>query len=263
MAIHRTAELLVRLDRRAGSALQRQIYSEIRRAVLDGVVQPGARLPSSRALADDLAVSRTTTLLAFEQLTAEGYLVGRHGSGTFVAHELPDDLPRTSGPRQRLTSMKHPPLSRRGQALTSTPPAARRLPGPPRAFRLGVPAVDLFPLRLWSQLINRRLRSLTLAQLDYNEAGGFRPLRDAIADHVQRARGTRCRPDDVLIVGGTQRGLQFICDLVLDPGDEAWIEEPGYSVARAALVGAGARIVPIPVDDEGLSVRIGARRAGR
>src|SRR5215510_10596238 len=228
MAIHRTAELLVRLDRRAGSALQRQIYSEIRRAVLDGVVQPGGRLPSSRALADDLAVSRTTTLLAFEQLTAEGYLVGRRGSGTFVAHELPDDLPRISG-------------ERRGLALTSTPPAARRIPGPPRPFRLGVPGLDLFPLRLWSQLINRRLRSLTLAQLDYSEAGGFRPLRDAIADHVQRARGTRCRPDDVLIVGGTQRGLQFICDLVLDPGDEAWIEEPGYSVARAALVGAGAR----------------------
>ncbi|HJZ76102.1 MAG TPA: PLP-dependent aminotransferase family protein [Vicinamibacterales bacterium] len=263
MAIHRTGDLLIRLDRRAGSALQRQIYSEIRRAVLDGVVQPGARLPSSRALADDLAVSRTTTLLAFEQLTAEGYLVGRHGSGTFVAHELPDDLPRINGARQRLTSVKHPPLSRRGLALTSTPPPARRMPGPPRAFRLGAPAVDLFPLRLWSQLINRRLRSLTLAQLDYNEPGGFRPLREAIADHVQSARGTRCRADEVLIVGGTQRGLELICDLVLDVDDEAWLEEPGYPGARAAMVGAGARIVPVPVDEEGLSVVVGARLAGR
>jgi GntR family transcriptional regulator / MocR family aminotransferase len=263
MTIHRTADLLVRVDRRAGSALQQQIYLEIRRAVLDGVMQPGARLPSSRALADDLSVSRTTTLLAFEQLTAEGYLVGRRGSGTFVAHELPDDLPRTNGARGRLTSVKHPPLSRRGLVLTSMPRAARRMPGPPRAFRLGVPAVDLFPLRLWSQLINRRLRSLTLAQLDYNEAGGFRPLRDAIADHVQRARGTRCRPEDVLIVGGAQRGLQLICDLVLDVGDEAWLEEPGYMGARAALVGSGARIMPVPVDEEGLSVAMGARLASR
>jgi len=137
------------------------------------------------------------------------------------------------------------------------------MPGPPRAFRLGVPAVDLFPLRLWSQLINRRLRSLTLAQLDYNEAGGFRPLREAIADHVQSARGTRCRADEVLIVGGTQRGLELMCDLVLDAGDEAWLEEPGYSGARAALVGAGASIVPVPVDEEGLSVTIGARLAAR
>src|SRR5262249_1559153 len=191
MATHRTGDLLIRLDRRAGTALQRQIYSEIRRAVLDGVVQPGARLPSSRALADDLAVSRTTTLLAFEQLTAEGYLVGRRGSGTFVARELPDDLPRPNGVRRGAVA-EHPPPSDRRLASTSTPAAARRLPGPPRPFRLGVPAVDLFPLRLWSQLINRRLRSLTLAQLDYNEAGGFRPLREAIADHVQSARGTRC-----------------------------------------------------------------------
>src|SRR5262245_23812357 len=100
MAIHRTGDLLIRLDRRAGSALQRQIYSEIRRAVLDGVVQPGGRLPSSRALADDLAVSRTTTLLAFEQLTAEGYLVARRGSGPFVSHEPADALPRAARERR-------------------------------------------------------------------------------------------------------------------------------------------------------------------
>ncbi|HEY7288685.1 MAG TPA: PLP-dependent aminotransferase family protein [Vicinamibacterales bacterium] len=263
MPMHRTGDLLIRLDRRAGSALQQQIYSGIRRAVLDGIVQPGTRLPSSRSLADDLAVSRTTTLLAFEQLTAEGYLVGRRGSGTFVAHELPDDLLRTAGTRRRPGSSKHPPLSRRGLALTSTPPSARRIAGPPRPFRLGTPGIDLFPLRLWSQLINRRLRSLTLAQLDYNEAGGFRPLREAIADHVQSARGTRCRAEDIFIVGGTQRGLELMCDLVLDVGDEAWLEEPGYPGARAALVGAGARIVPVPVDDEGLSVATGARVAGR
>ena len=110
MATHSTGDLLIRLDRRAAGPLQQQIYGEIRRAVLDGVVPPGARLPSSRALAEDLAVSRTTTMLAFEQLTAEGYLVGRHGSGTFVAHELPDDLPRTNGARQRLTIARHPPL---------------------------------------------------------------------------------------------------------------------------------------------------------
>jgi len=263
MPIHRTADLLIRVDRRAGNGLQHQIYAGIRRAVLDGIVQPGTRLPSSRSLADDLAVSRTTTLLAYEQLMAEGYLVGRHGSGTFVAHELPDDLPRAVASRRRQAVWKHPPLSRRGLGVTSTPPAARRLPGPPRPFRIGTPAIDLFPLRLWSQLIGRRLRSLTLAQLDYNQAGGFHPLREAIADHVQSARGTRCRADDVVIVSGTQRSLELICNLVLDEGDEAWLEEPGYPGARAALVGAGARIVPVPVDEEGLSVTAGARLAGR
>src|SRR6185295_16460238 len=120
---------------------------------------------------------------ALEQLLAEGYLTTRRGSGTFVAHELPDDLNQTRAPKPA-RHPKHPPLSRRGMALSETPPAARRITGPPRPFRIGVPALDLFPVRLWSQLVNRRLRSVTSGQLDYGEAGGFRALREAIADHV-------------------------------------------------------------------------------
>jgi GntR family transcriptional regulator/MocR family aminotransferase len=258
----RTADLLIHIDRRARGALQQQIYAGIRRAVLDGILGPGSRLISSRALADDLGVSRTTTLLAFEQLAAEGYIVGRRGSGTFVSEELPDDRPGSSGPRG-VGLLRHPPLSRRGLALTAIPAGARRMPGPPRAFRVGVPALDLFPLRLWSQLLHRRLRSVAPTQLDYSDPAGFHPLREAIADHVQAARGTRCRADEVLIVAGAQRGLELICDLLLDVGDEAWLEDPGYPGARAALASAGARIVPVPVDDEGLSVKTGAALSRR
>ena len=257
---HSNAGLLIRIDPRARLGLQQQIYTAIRRAILEGVVAPGTQLASSRALADDLCVSRTTTLLAYEQLTAEGYVTTRHGSGTFVAHELPDDLARMSAPR-RATSTKHPPLSRRGAALAATPSPPRRLPGPSRAFRLGAPALDLFPLRLWSQLVNRRLRSVTLAQLDYSDPAGFVGLREAIADHVQAARGTRCSADQVVVVAGAQRGLEQICHFVLDPGDKAWLEEPGYFGARSALLGAGARIVPVPVDEHGLNVEAGVARA--
>src|SRR5437867_2557181 len=216
------AGLLIRIDPRGRMGLQQQIYTAIRRAILEGVVAPGTQLASSRALADDLCVSRTTTLLAYEQLTAEGYLTTRHGSGTFVAHELPDDLARMSAPR-RATSTKHPPLSRRGAALAATPSPPRRLPGPSRAFRLGAPALDLFPLRLWSQLVNRRLRSVTLAQLDYSDPAGFVGLREAIADHVQAARGTRCSADEVVVVAGAQRGSEHICDFLIDPGDNGWL----------------------------------------
>jgi GntR family transcriptional regulator/MocR family aminotransferase len=102
---------------------------------------------------------------------------------------------------------------------------------------------------------------VTLAQLDYSDAAGFRGLREAIADHVQAARGTRCTADQVVVVGGAQRGLEQICDFVLDPGDKAWLEEPGYFGARSALVGAGAHIVPVPVDDHGLNVDAGIARA--
>src|SRR4030095_9799765 len=179
--------LLIRLDGRSRGSLQRQISASIQRAILDGVVAPGTRLPSSRALADDLGVSRTTTLLAVQQLQAEGYLTGRRGSGTFVAAELPDDP--ISRRASRPTRMKHPTLSRRGAALVAAPQGAHRLDGPPRAFRIGTPGVDLFPVALWWRLASRRMRTITPTQLDYGEPAGPRPLREAIAPHAQPAPG--------------------------------------------------------------------------
>jgi GntR family transcriptional regulator/MocR family aminotransferase len=257
----RPTSLLIRLDPRHRGGLQRQIYTSIQRAILDGVVGSGARLPSSRALADDLDVSRTTTLLAVQQLQAEGYLTGRRGSGIFVADELPDHLLRRgiAVPAGRL---KHPNLSRRGAALVAAPQGAHRLAGPPRAFRIGTPGVDLFPVALWWRLASRRLRSITPTQLDYGEPAGLRALREAIAGHVPAARGTRFSADQVLIVAGAQQGLELISRVLLDPGDRVWMEEPGYPGARSALLGAGARIVPVPVDAEGLTVQTGARGAG-
>jgi GntR family transcriptional regulator/MocR family aminotransferase len=254
-----TAALLVRIDGRSRVGLQQQIYAAVRRGILSSVIKSGTRLPSSRALAEDLCVSRTTTLLAYEQLTAEGYLTTRSGSGTFVADEIPDDLARTTASRP--SASKHPPLSRRGTAMAAMPSAWRRLPGSSRPFRAGVPGLDLFPLRLWSQLVNRRLRSVTIAQLDYNDAAGFPDLRAAIAEHVQAARGTRVGADQVLIVAGAQRAFDLACSMLLDSGDKAWLEEPGYPGARSALVGAGARIVPVRVDEHGLDVDSGIRRA--
>ena len=254
--------LFLSIDPRSRQPLQAQIYSAIRAAILEGALAPGGSLQSSRGLAADLRVSRTTTLLAYEQLTAEGYLSARRGSGTFVALELPDDLPRasTSGPSVR---SNHPPLSRRGAALASTPPNAIRVGGPPRAFRLGVPALDLFPIKQWTALVNRRLRSVSFAQLDYGDPAGLRPLRNAIADHVRAARGTRCSADQVIVLAGAQRGLEMMCQMLLDPGDEAWMEEPGYHGIRCALVAAGARIRPGRVDDDGLDVEAMARRSPR
>ena len=147
--------LCIRIDPRAAAGLQAQIYGAIRRAILDGVLTPGSQLLSSRALAEDLGASRTTTLLAYEQLQAEGYLQARRGSGTFVTSSLPDDLPQTVVVLPGATP-KHPPLSRRGALLADVPAAARRLSGPPRAFRLGIPALDLFPMKRWAQLVARR-----------------------------------------------------------------------------------------------------------
>ena len=211
------ASFFVRLDPRLGEGLQQQIYGSVRRAILEGVLAPGTRIPSSRALATDLGVSRTTTLLAVQQLQAEGYVTARRGSGTSVAAELPDDLVERSAARPA-TRPKHPALSRRGAAVAAVQEGARRLVGPPRAFRLGTPGVDLFPVGLWSRLASRRLRSVTSAQLDYGDPAGLRALREAIASHVQTARGTRCEADQVVMVAGAQQGFELVCRLLAGSG---------------------------------------------
>lgn len=252
-----TADLLILVEPNARETLQQQIYSGVRRAILAGRLDAGAPLPSSRALAADLGVCRTTALLAFEQLAAEGYIDARPGSGTFVSRDLPDTLP---GARQiwRNQSARHPPISARATLLAGLRPRAWRLLGPPRAFRIGTPAVDLLPVRLWSQLTSRRLRAASATQFDYGE---WPPLRAAIAAHLRIARGTQCSADQIMIVAGAQSGLDLIARLLLDPGDAAWMEEPGYAGAHGALLDAGARIVPVPVDNDGLIVEAGVRRA--
>src|SRR5262249_23671477 len=186
------AGLLSRIEPGARQGLQQQVFTGIRRAILDGTLALGTRLPSSRALAEDLGVSRTTTMLAYEQLTAEGFLAARHGSGTFVTRELPEDLPYQP-PVTRDARTKHPQLSGRGATLATTTAAGqRRIVGAPRPFRAGVPALDLFPMRLWSRLVSHRLRSTPTAQLDYTDSAGLTELRSAIAEHVQASRATRC-----------------------------------------------------------------------
>jgi GntR family transcriptional regulator/MocR family aminotransferase len=252
--------LVIHIDPRLCDTLQKQVYDGIRHSILQGVLPPGSRLVSSRTLARELGISRTTAVLALEQLIAEGYLTAHHGSGTFVTRELPDDLPHTRVVRRNNT--RHPPLSRRGQALAAIPPAAVRVGGPPRAFRLGVPALDLFPINLWAQLVNQRLRSITLAQLDYGDPRGSADLRQAIADHIQTARGTQCSPEQIFIVAGAQRGLELIFRLLLDPGDSAWMEDPGYTAARSALVEAGAKILPVRVDEHGADISAILRHRG-
>jgi len=251
---------MIQLDGRVGEGLQRQVYAAVRGAILGGVLEPGTRVPSSRELADDLRVSRTTTLLAYAQLIAEGYLEARRGSGTFVAADLPDELPQQTSRRLPARS-KHPRLSRRGAALASMPWPSRRVGGATCAFRLGVPALDRFPLRLWSQLVNRRMRTISRRHLDYSDSAGCPALRRAIAEHLQAARGTACVADQVIVVAGAQRGLQMIFTALLDPGDRVWLEEPGYPGARSALTQAGARIVPVRVDNQGLDVSAGTHHA--
>ena len=254
--------LFVELDPALELPLFRQVYRGIRDAVLGGRLAAGASLPPSRGLAAELGVSRNTVTLAYDQLVAEGYLQGRPRSGMQVATTLPS---RTAPKpvRSAAGSGAGPPrVSTRGQTIAAVPIPGLAWSGtPPRPFRPGVPALDLFPLRLWSRLVHRRLRRPP--PLGYGDPAGYAPLRAAIADYVSAARGARCVADQVIVVNGSQQGVDLAARVLLDPGDEAWMEDPGYPGARAALLAAGATLVPVPVDEEGLRVADGVRSAPR
>lgn len=249
----------VALDRLSGTPYYRQLYEGVRVEILSGRLPARARLPSTRAVAAEFGVSRTTVVAAFDQLLAEGYLEGRAGSGTYVAPSLPDDM---LGVRDASRPTVRPSgggraLSRRGEVMAATPTSVARDRGAPRAFRPGVPATDEFPFGVWRRLVGKVWRRPSAGLLEYGEPAGYGPLRAEISTHLGPARAVRCEPGQVIVVSGSQQALDLCARVLLDPGDPVWVEEPGYRGARAALLGAGARLVPVPVDEEGLDVRAG------
>ncbi len=254
--------MVIPLNSESSDPLYRQLYCGIRRAILSGRLPPGGRVPSTRALAADLGISRNTALLAFDQLFSEGYLIGRVGGGTYVACEIPDHVMRVRTGYSRTASASSPrAVSHRGAALMGVPNDASLVPARSAAFRPGVPALDAFPMALWARVAGRRVRRLSWSLIDHGEPGGYLPLRQAVAAYVAAARGVRCEPGQVIIVGGTQQALELAGRVLLDPGDSAWLEDPGHLGARGALVAASARIVPVAVDGEGIDVRAGAEEA--
>lgn len=249
----------VQLDPASTTPLYRQIYDLVRRDILEGRLAGGQRLAATRDLAEHLAVSRNTVVEAFEQLTAEGYLTGRVGAGTFVAEDLPESLLRAAAPRQASGDAPAPQISARGKGYRAWAGRARVVRA--RPFQVGRPAVDRFPWATWSRLAARRWRALPRGWLDYGDALGYRPLREALARHLRQTRGFDCDPGRIVIVRGSQQGMDLAARVLLDEGEAAWIEDPGYLGARSALEAAGARLVPVPVDGEGLRVDEGRARA--
>jgi len=261
----RVASVLLPLDPRAAAPLHAQVFDGLRARILAGELAPGARLPSSRQLARDLGVARVTVLQALDGLAAEGYVVTRAASSTRVAPELPVDLGARLGARDAPPPppARPPRISRVARALRAGPSGTPPVGTAPRAFRPGVPALDLFPVALWARIATRCHARASAALLEGADAAGLPVLREAIAAHVTATRGVRCAADQVFITTGTQPGFDEILRLLVDPGDAVWVEDPGYLGARRAVIGARARPVPIPVDDQGLDVAAGIARAPR
>jgi GntR family transcriptional regulator / MocR family aminotransferase len=242
-------------------SLYRWLYEQLRLAILEGRLQPGARLPATRDLAKAYGLSRATIVMAFEQLKSEGYVEGRTGSGTYVSRVLPEDLLNARGAREeRRLPHRRIALSayaKRLQPFRMTPEY------PVRAFRTNQPALDLFPTGAWAQVAARRLRRASAKLLGGGETLGYRPLRETVAEYLNTSRGVKCTAEQVLIVSGAQEGFDRTARLLVNAGEEAWTEEPGYPGARVVLRAMGATIRAIAVDEQGLDFEAAAKRGSR
>lgn len=250
---------LITIDRRSSRPLHRQIYDGFRAAILRGELRSAQQVPSTRLLAQELGISRIPAISAYEELLSEGYFESRVGAGTFVSRSLPETLTlcEPSAARAQSAPAKARPVSRRGTAVTPIDRSAWIVGK--GAFALGQPAYDQFPVHIWSKLVGRHGRSLRTSSLHYGATLGRNDLRSSIATYLRSARAVHCEPEQILIVNGSQQAVQIAALALLDPGDRVWMEEPGYWLAQRSFKLAGARIVPVPVDDEGMNVAAGRR----
>jgi GntR family transcriptional regulator / MocR family aminotransferase len=233
-------------ERATHTTLTSWLYQELRRAILDRRLAPGTRLPATRDFAVQYGISRGTVVTVFEQLQAEGYLIGRVGAGTRINERLSQHLLKKQAPQPRVRKL---PVPIRG--LSTSRPA---LP-----FRPYEPALTEFPMEIWARVSGRRLRRASSSLLALGDPRGYAPLREAIAAYLGSSRGVNCSADSVVIVSGVQQGLDLIARLLIKPGEAVWLEDPGYFGAIAAFRQAGARIIPVPVDEAGLSVSQGEK----
>jgi len=252
------------IDRDSDTPLYRQLYEGYRDAIAERRLRAGQRLPSTRSLAAELRISRIPVLNAFDQLTAEGYFESRVGSGTFVARSLPEELSRAA-----LRKADGNPMGRPGSRTISRLPSTlvRSSAQPwfqgPGAFSIGQPPVDRFPVKVWSALVARHSRTGDPGLLHYSQSMGLPDLREQLAEYLRTSRGVRCEADQIMIVNGSQQAVDLAARVLLDKDSPVWLEDPGYFGARKALRMSGARIVPVPVDEEGLDVEAGIARSPR
>jgi GntR family transcriptional regulator / MocR family aminotransferase len=248
---------MTRLGAQDALPLHRQLYEALRRAMLGGKIGSGERLPSSRDLAQDLQLSRNTVVAALSQLSVEGYLQSRVGSGTYVADSVPRISPGSAAQMRRPSaalgdhahSQAGAGLSARGQALSSQFCATELEVQP---FTPGIADFSAFPLALWQRLQNKHWRMTYPDMLDYASSGGYAPLRRAIADYLRVFRSVRLDAEQVIVTTGTQQSLELCARLLADHGDTVWLEDPAYWGAAKSFLAAGLALQPVDVDTEGI-----------
>lgn len=252
-------DIAFRLDDKNPRFLRRQLYHEMREAILCGRLSAGSRIPSTRALAQSLGISRTTVTECYEDLISEGYLYGRIGAGTFVCDQLPEHLLRAA-PSKSVATTKSVPRAVRLSAYGKRVAAVtvdNDLDSKARInFKHWRPAFDHLPLRLWRRLMARHARAGESRNFDYSDdVRGYKRLREAIAKYIATSRAVRCDASQVFICAGAQRAMDLITRVLVDPDDEIAFEDPGYLGARNIFTAQGAKLLTVPVDESGINVR--------
>lgn len=253
---------LITVDRRATKPIYRQIYDAYRTRIARNDLRGGQILPSSRELARELRVSRLPVLNAYAQLLAEGYFESRVGVGTFVASSLPKRSSYADRGLAQADSVPGPrPVSAHASMLPRyVRPSWAECLG---AFQVGQPALQDFPVEVWSRLVARHSRRMRVSGLQYGNPMGLDELREAIASYLRTSRGVQCEARQIMMVSGSQQALDLSTRVLLDSGAPAWVEEPGYWLVHHVLKAAGCRAVPVPVDTEGLNVVAGMKLCRR
>lgn len=252
---------VITLERRKGRPLHKQVYEAFCAAIVRRNLHAGQRVPSSRALAVELRISRIPVLNAYSQLLAEGYFEARTGSGTFVSSSLPDQWMsiKQGAPVSSKAHSGHAQISTRAEILP--PYKAAPWAGKWGAFIVGQLAFEHFPFQIWSSLLNRHVRNVRIQSLHYGDPMGSEIFRSTIAEYLRTARAVNCDASQIMVVSGSQQALDLCARVLLNPGDKVWIEEPGYWLARDVFRLAGCDLVPVPVDEEGLDVAAGRQRS--
>lgn len=251
----------IAIDRSSPTTISTQVCAAIRKMIFSGALAAGERLPSSRTLAQDLEVSRTTVNNVFERLTEEGLIESRTGAGSFVCARLGTHLPKLPSPSTAMLARRHKNL-RIGRSIEQAiGQFGARIPHEKRAFTTGTPAFDAFPMAQWSRLVAKHYRDRRDVVMGYGDPEGYMPLRQAIAGHLRGNRGLACEPQQIFIVSGAQQAFNLVCSILLNPGDKVWFENPGAIGARNSLNAHGMDLVPVPIDDEGMVVEQGLKRA--
>jgi GntR family transcriptional regulator / MocR family aminotransferase len=255
--LHGAVTPLIALDRKDAKPYHRQIYDGFRAMILRRALQPGQQVPSTRSLAAELGISRIPVLGAYDQLLAEGYFESRSGAGTFVSSFLPDQgLGERPGGKSGRVKPGPVVISRLSRSLPVELAIWNRGSGP---FSVGQLAYDHFPFRAWSDLVSRRVHKVRASSMNYADPMGSKKFREVIAAYLRTARAVDCEVPQIMVVNGSQHALDLCARVLLDPGSPVWVEEPGYDLMRQALMLSGCRMIPVPVDSQGLNVAAGIK----